>query len=1367
MAENLIMTREPKTKVSGLTYNNIVEDVYNLIKDNPNLNENISDYTSADSVRMLTEMFAWITDQLSQRMDLVANELYLDTAENKENLIKMLKIIGFELDFPECARAEFDINITNYDSGSENELMLSSGVLRGNKIQLTDSSFKKVNHALTNKTFELIVYDSAENKYEYFTEVFIKVKEANKGKLMYEGETRSLPFRVNTKGYFVKTINEPVIKNSIRIFYTNLVNGEPIEIKQVDNFFGPETVYSDTPVYRVSNLGGGRTEIIFPNFEDVEDKNLLNIGDEMTILYRVGGGRDGNIDIGSLIYKQEIWLNGGVRRGYIDIRNTSKGISGINEENIEDIRRKSPQKIKNRLSAVTSSDYEEILLSHDPTIRNIKVYGENNIPKGSNIIGTYGFSRNPLDVWLFMIKENTKFSHDIPNVTDYINDISFQTLDLNERMNEKYQVNKASMNFLIEREEDELIANDDLTSDIPYYYEFNLPIDFIEEMEEAKLFEEAPTIANFAIATTIEPFSDKENIESDNVRYLLNNPYYLDGVDKFPTKVSPFTSVGDIQAIYEEVDILLSNTIGQNRTFSGNIRFGDVDISFADTLIGDLADELNMRMNMSLNGNYPTVILYDNIETEDRDNPSEVSGDIDLEITYQGSTDIYSFTATNNKWSDLPSLIEEALNEDGEALSETFSCALIDKTYDDSDCLMLVLYTEETSISRFTVTIIVDSVAGDTKISSAIVKKTDEDKIIDSFKEYIVYSFGELILLGGGLENILEFEQTDLLMELFGLSSGDFSNEILKLGKKRSLEFDNGVMRYGVNSSFVKIPEEIYVTGIWGKTYEIVLGKYYENIVTNNKLNADDRIKNLLKRGPIKSLYSTVLKTPAVGETDTSEIDAYNSSYEIKITRRKTFDKTYFQIGEEDASAEVTMIPQSVITEHGSYLLLKVDGKNFARNGEVVESGTDVSVEFDIETDLGSFTVKEYAYVNKGYVRFDLSPFSGSPTATLLSAIVNVFGDSDNKLSIYPRDSKLVLRTISNYYNSSLSFGETSSELLRFLFGLLEGEKVVYSNSSYVPLKKADYLKFSLTDRGFAVNSDIVFETGGTEYTVNTGNSLAIFLSNIQKKAGLSSLISVRDKEIFLVSREKGSYFTVKMLEDDIDKIETMKSMFYDTKDLEVVDMGVEGYSITLRKEINGDYYINKTSKGFTLVPLEFGNFPLGDLYFHMLEDYRHDHIFGDDDSRDYTDEYKWNSIVENKKMLCVSHVFRQPKFIPFSAIVSAKISKNVAFRKEKSYSDLIYNHLLGKYNAYSPTLGETIYQSSIRDVVLEIPGVMEVSIEYLGFRPNDLSTTQSSLGTKFNEKLIIASKKEKEIVKEGLVTREPEQGLFIKVEYK
>src|SRR6478609_2258743 len=89
------MAKLPRTAFSGMDYSNIIADVTDLITNNPEYNSNWDDFLSSNAGRMLIDLFAYITDNLATRIDLMVNENYLSTATQKKSIMKILKLIGY------------------------------------------------------------------------------------------------------------------------------------------------------------------------------------------------------------------------------------------------------------------------------------------------------------------------------------------------------------------------------------------------------------------------------------------------------------------------------------------------------------------------------------------------------------------------------------------------------------------------------------------------------------------------------------------------------------------------------------------------------------------------------------------------------------------------------------------------------------------------------------------------------------------------------------------------------------------------------------------------------------------------------------------------------------------------------------------------------------------------------------------------------------------------------------------------------------------------------------------------------------------------------------------------------------------------
>src|SRR6056297_1910594 len=160
MAEKI--TQLPKTQFSGLEFTNIMEDIHALVKENPEYNSNWDDFLNSNAGRMLTEVFAWIADQLATRIDWNVNENFIGTATQRSSIIKLLKLIGYKFSLPVASQVPVTIEFSR--EGGNYEITPTyfegSGQFFPKTIQAVD---KKGNL----RNFEAIEYDSANQKYSY------------------------------------------------------------------------------------------------------------------------------------------------------------------------------------------------------------------------------------------------------------------------------------------------------------------------------------------------------------------------------------------------------------------------------------------------------------------------------------------------------------------------------------------------------------------------------------------------------------------------------------------------------------------------------------------------------------------------------------------------------------------------------------------------------------------------------------------------------------------------------------------------------------------------------------------------------------------------------------------------------------------------------------------------------------------------------------------------------------------------------------------------------------------------------------------------------------------------------------------------
>ena len=64
-----------------------------------------NNFAASDLGQMLLEMFAYMSSVLALRADMTANEMYIDTVKSKDNLNRLLQLIGVSMKGPTASKA--------------------------------------------------------------------------------------------------------------------------------------------------------------------------------------------------------------------------------------------------------------------------------------------------------------------------------------------------------------------------------------------------------------------------------------------------------------------------------------------------------------------------------------------------------------------------------------------------------------------------------------------------------------------------------------------------------------------------------------------------------------------------------------------------------------------------------------------------------------------------------------------------------------------------------------------------------------------------------------------------------------------------------------------------------------------------------------------------------------------------------------------------------------------------------------------------------------------------------------------------------------------------------------------------------------
>lgn len=586
----------PRTQFSGLDFDNIIADITELVTENPEYNKNWDDFLSSNAGRLMVEFFAYIADQLSTRIDWIVNENFIGTATQKKSVIRLLKLIGYNLDLPKAAKVDvnivFDRPVGTVDfsgTGTGQDLDLFSL----NAIGLDGSE---------RKNFEAISFNEETQEYNYVNSVIqLETGESNNQPNLehtvsfYEGRTFVFEIEVTTNNNFTFQLPQfPVIEGS-PVVYLLKPQGQQKKLQRVLSFLDPKA--------QRENDGFGN-DLAIPYILNILDQNIVEVefgstsllsnasrrpevGNTIRVYYRAGGGENGNITRRSINVTRRLEFNNILTN--VSFVNNSQGFGGEEGEDAAFASFFGPLQIRTVNKAVTEEDYDILLLGNTNTIKS-KSYGNNNLPP--RFFERYGVFIRPLEVWNYSILNKPGWTEIPPSRYD---DFEWIQLRLENRFNQKHSFTKGKFND-----------------------EYNIFTAQIQKNEEIEISEEESIVAqNFILVNTNQEFKSS-----------LGSPSSLN--EKFKLKVTSKELLDNYFFLTKENNIFNKQVELKNR---GEIDFSKDVISLKQEEKAHYVSTINLDANFSITQTTKKIkISFDNREPIDM-NLEEAEESLPGEVT--------------------------------------------------------------------------------------------------------------------------------------------------------------------------------------------------------------------------------------------------------------------------------------------------------------------------------------------------------------------------------------------------------------------------------------------------------------------------------------------------------------------------------------------------------------------------------------------------------------------------------------------------------------------------------------------------------------------------------------------------------------
>ena len=347
---------------TGLDFDQIKQTLRDYLKSDANF----TDYDfDGSNLSTILDVLAYNTYITSYNANMVANEVFLDSATLRENVVALAKNIGYLPRSKKSSRSTINFFVDTTDiSPTPSTITLKKGPTVSSGSQFGGESF--VFNVVEDTTVSVI------DNIASFDEL-----------LVYEGTLVDQTFTKSDQNLQQRFIldNIGIDLDTLRVSVKDSATSATLVkyVKQDDLFTssGGSTINGTSTVYFVQEIEDEKYELIFG--DGVFGKKLVN-GNVIQVSYIVTSGDSGN-GVGNLVFSGNLKYTRNsieytVTSGISLITSFGSSSGGEQIENVESIKRFSPFQYSSQNRALTSSDYENLIPSRIyPEAESITVFG--------------------------------------------------------------------------------------------------------------------------------------------------------------------------------------------------------------------------------------------------------------------------------------------------------------------------------------------------------------------------------------------------------------------------------------------------------------------------------------------------------------------------------------------------------------------------------------------------------------------------------------------------------------------------------------------------------------------------------------------------------------------------------------------------------------------------------------------------------------------------------------------------------------------------------------------------------------------------------------------------------------------------------
>lgn len=326
------------------------------IRDYLKSNSNFTDYDfEGSNLSVLIDVLAYNTYISSYNANMVSNEVFIDSATLRENVVSLARNIGYIPHSRSCSKANISLSVdTSNFTTNPLTLTLKKGTICSTSSSFSNQSFvfSLIEDITTPVVNEIASFDNVTiHEGTFITNSFVVDTNIPNQKFILDNAN----IDIDTIEVFVRDTESSSVRSKFNLS-KNLFN-----------------INGDSPVFYIQEIEDQRYELIFG--DGVFGRKLQN-SNYIEVTYVITNGEDAN-GISSFTFNGRIVDNNGrvVTNGISLITTNSQSQNGREIESVDSIRKYAPRKYATQNRAVTASDYESIVSSIYPEAESISVFG--------------------------------------------------------------------------------------------------------------------------------------------------------------------------------------------------------------------------------------------------------------------------------------------------------------------------------------------------------------------------------------------------------------------------------------------------------------------------------------------------------------------------------------------------------------------------------------------------------------------------------------------------------------------------------------------------------------------------------------------------------------------------------------------------------------------------------------------------------------------------------------------------------------------------------------------------------------------------------------------------------------------------------